>query len=314
MPLPSPWKTPSTPPSPSSIRRKTSLRHRKKARIGFLVLIGILTIIALNELRCMHYSCVSRFGFYGAGIDRAGGATLPDDWKYRLGEQLKMNMEAMPPPPPPPDRKENEETEQNNGALVEPLTISPAINPGVQDPGNGGRWIDAPSGPAAQDTQTKEQIKTDKQTHVDGNGIEAQEASEHPAAALPSPSPGVPVAAEDLRAATAAGVPSGTEKQGAGGEDAAPQPPKVDKTKEKVDGVIALKTLPMASQGADKASASAPRPSAKNTPDKPAAPALKSQHHTHDVLAPPQLPQSPAHGLGDSNFGSMDMGLLVAGG
>ncbi|KAF2450554.1 hypothetical protein P171DRAFT_141927 [Karstenula rhodostoma CBS 690.94] len=322
MPLPNPWNTPSAPPSPPSMRRKTSLRHRNKTRIGFLVLIAVLTVCALNELRCMHYGCVSRVGFFGGGGDRAGGATLPDDWKYQLGEQLKTTMQEqeqaqVEAPPPQEDSKQQEKEkeekeEKGNGALIEPLTITPAIDPGVHHAEHSDRWIDAPPGPAAPDKDLKKQMQTDKQTYVDGEDIEAPptrlneppaEASKHPAA----PSPGVQLAAEDLRAATAAGKEGPGTPQDAANKEDAQEPPKLDKTKEKVDSAIAQKTVPKASQ-----SASTPLPAPSSSPasthENPKA-HPKSQPH---ALAPPH---PPTHALSTNanNFGSMEMGLLMGG-
>ncbi|OAG00872.1 uncharacterized protein CC84DRAFT_268927 [Paraphaeosphaeria sporulosa] len=317
MPLPNPWKMPSTPSSPPSLRRKTSLRHRNKARLGFLVLIAVLTVYAFNELRCMHYGCLSRVGFYGAGVDRAGGATLPEDWKYRLGEQLKMNMQAQAQVESHPphehnkediDKQKEEDEEKENGALIEPLTVTPTIDPGVLHAGDSDRWIDAPPGPVAPEKDVKEQMQADKQTYVDVQGIDAPparlnkppaEASEH----LAAPSPGVQVSAEDLRVAGKADTGAG--KDAAKKEDV-PEPPKLDKTKEKVDSVIAQKTVPKASSPASQPAPSSPPASkAEETLEDIKAHAKLQSHsqpHTHDAL-----------GTNANTFGSMEMGQLMGG-
>lgn len=327
MPLTHPWKTPTAPASPPSLRRKTSLRHRNKARLGFLVLFAVLIVCALNELRCMHYGCTA---FYS--VDRAGGATLPEDWKYRLGEQLKMNMQdqAQRKAPPPAEdgkekwegKEEEDEEEGENGALIEPLTITPTIDLGIQHAGDSDRWVDAPLSPAVLDKDLEEQMQTDKQTYVDGEGIEAAPAklNEPPAKAsehLAAPSPGVQVAAEDLRATKAAGQEGpGTVQDTAKTEDV-PEPPKLDKTKEKIDSVIAQKTVPKASQPASSvqsAPSSSPASGTENS-DGILKAHPKSLPHVHDALAP-LPPQSASHALGSThanNFGSMEMGMLMGG-
>ncbi|KAF9729099.1 hypothetical protein PMIN06_012597 [Paraphaeosphaeria minitans] len=317
MPLPSPWKTPSAPTSPPSLRRKTSLRHRHKARLGLLVLIAVLAVCALNELRCMHYGCVSRLSFHGAGVDRAGGATLPEDWKYRLGEQLKANMQEqaqMEAPPPLDDGRQREtkdgnegEEEKENGALIEPLTISPTIDPSVYHAGDKDRWIDSPPGPAAPDKAMQEQMQAGKQTYVDGEGIEAPPAKpakphEPPAEASQH------LAAEDLK--TAAKTPTSVLPHAAEKKDEF-ELSTLDGTGEKVDSSFVQETVPTATFSPFAASQLAPSPSPESTQQAPDA-------HTK-ALSQSQSQSQPQthHALGADadadTFGSMEMGLLMGG-
>ncbi|KAL1612905.1 hypothetical protein SLS60_001135 [Paraconiothyrium brasiliense] len=284
-----------------------------------------------------------------------GGATLPDDWKYRLGEQLKTNMGHAPPASPSSKEEMKPQKAQveapSNGALIEPLTITPTIdapksmkqhsNPALEN-ASSNRWVDTPPGPASPGKEMKDQMKVDKQTYVNGDVIEPPkvklnkpptQASANPLASpAAKPSPGVQVAAEDLRTSNST-TPVKAEAGEKEGAKASP-PPKVDKMKEKVDSFIAQKASPPATDpkaSPPRASASAPasakskpsstphsvaRPS-KVSPESQAVepPPPKSPPHTHDSTSPPQPPQPPQQHTHDTNnFGSMEMGLLMAGG
>ncbi|KAJ4292710.1 hypothetical protein N0V90_009373 [Kalmusia sp. IMI 367209] len=298
-------------------RQSLSLRTRSKIRIGILVTAIVLLVCVLNELRCMKYGCDPRIRIFGGGRKEGGGAVLPDDWKYRLGEQLKLNMQGTTPPKDAPTtsqkdhpKKEHSTAPAPNGTLVSSSSPPPALNAAGKEAGDG-RWIDAPPSP---DRETKAQMKAEKKTYVDGQDVESlppktntrpAEASSddhtHPANTT---TPSVVPAKQDKVQDAAAKKPANTTSQGDASQPLKPPPPPLNKgnppSPPNAKNPDIASSPPSSSAAQNPSLKSGSSGSSPPTPDHRLDSAPVAQQHS----GPPA----------ENNFGSMEMGLLMAGG
>ena len=311
MALPSPWKTHPRPSSPSRLRRPTlfTLRTRSRGYLGILLLIIIMAIYLLNDAVCMDHTCLSRIGFYGDS--RSGGATLPANWKHRLGEQLQLNTMALSHVS---DEKVGDEVqeklkeahEDGNGALVGSLTDSEESKTTPTAISRGDRWIDAPPQIEAPAPDWAAQMEEDRKMYVDGVDIEAPppQRTEPPKEAEPDPLEFADQTQVERGSAKATSKSTDREGEYTAGANA--------KGKAKVDATSTPRI-----GGKAKPSSRYENHSAMHTP--PASPKAAaqisskvsaSQDDDDESSSPPFLkPDTNNYPTGD--FGSMDIGALT---
>lgn len=160
---------PTPPPSPlqrmknAFVRRLSpgpiSLRARSKTRVGILVITLVIVISALNELRCIRFSCVSRVGFYGGeernkdddgSVDNGGfvggGSVLPTSWTAGISGGVEDSI----PLQTTSEEGTDGEVEDNDGGfefedgdLVE-MSTDDSGNPlkGTTREAGSGKWVD----------------------------------------------------------------------------------------------------------------------------------------------------------------------------
>lgn len=143
----------------------------------------------------MKHRCISHVSFSsGSRSETGGGAILPEDWKYRLGEQLKLNMQSMAQPQAPADAsfssKENEVQEKikhanekepmPNGALVEPFPVTHNAD-AVLNQVTDNRWIDAPPSPLSSNRDVTAKMRADKDVYLSGQELDAPPPKSNPA-------------------------------------------------------------------------------------------------------------------------------------
>ena len=177
------------------IRHHHSSRFYLSFRAGFRTGLFIASILFLfcvfNEVRCLVSSCSSFPNLstrHISGREGTGGAVLPMDWKYRLGEHLKEGSAAaqqaieMPQALPAVPQEADKTADRMNswdGTLIDPFAAP--LTDGKQA-GNE-RWIDGPPETHTEaspphlstglDMETMKQLDAGQPVYVDGMQVPA---------------------------------------------------------------------------------------------------------------------------------------------